>query len=37
MEQDLMTEYLVRLQSDLGVRINRVALDQIVGGGEQAN
>lgn len=37
MEQDLMTEYLVRLQSDLGVRINRVALDQIVGGGEQTN
>jgi peptidyl-prolyl cis-trans isomerase D len=37
MEQDLMTEYLIRLQSDLGVRINRVALDQIVGGGEQAN
>lgn len=32
LEQDLMTEYLVRLQSDLGVRINRVALDQIVGG-----
>lgn len=37
MQQDLMTEYLVRLQSDLGVRINRVAFDQIVGGGEQTN
>ncbi|HSI39227.1 MAG TPA: peptidyl-prolyl cis-trans isomerase [Xanthobacteraceae bacterium] len=32
MEQDLMTEYVVRLQADLGVRINRVALEQIVGG-----
>ncbi|WP_029355878.1 peptidylprolyl isomerase [Bosea sp. 117] len=37
MEQDLMTEYLVRLQSDLGVRINRAALDQIVGGGDAVN
>ncbi|MDQ0301559.1 SurA N-terminal domain-containing protein [Ancylobacter polymorphus] len=31
MENDLMTEYLVELQSRLGARINRAALDQIVG------
>jgi len=31
MENDLMTEYLVQLQSQLGARINRTALDQIVG------
>ncbi|MCS0497099.1 SurA N-terminal domain-containing protein [Ancylobacter sp. MQZ15Z-1] len=31
MENDLMTEYLVALQSELGARINRTALDQIVG------
>lgn len=37
MQEDLLTEYLVRLQSDLGVRVNRVALDQIVGGGEPVN
>lgn len=30
--QDLMNQYLASLQSQLGVRINRVALDQIVGG-----
>lgn len=37
MENDLMTEYLVRLQNDLGARVNRAALDQIVGGGEAVN
>ncbi|GLK83667.1 SurA N-terminal domain-containing protein [Ancylobacter defluvii] len=31
MQNDLMTEYLVQLQSDLGAKINRAALDQIVG------
>lgn len=31
MENDLMTEYLVELQSRLGARINRAALEQIVG------
>ncbi|WP_371346366.1 SurA N-terminal domain-containing protein [Ancylobacter sp. IITR112] len=31
MENDLMTEYLVELQSRLGARVNRAALDQIVG------
>ncbi|MGA0562878.1 SurA N-terminal domain-containing protein [Ancylobacter sp. VNQ12] len=31
MENDLMTEYLVQLQSQLGTRVNRTALDQIVG------
>ncbi|MPT22087.1 MAG: peptidylprolyl isomerase, partial [Starkeya sp.] len=31
MENDLMTEYLVELQTRLGARINRAALDQIVG------
>ncbi|CAA0092081.1 Foldase protein PrsA [Starkeya nomas] len=30
-ENDLMTEYLVDLQGQLGARINRAALDQIVG------
>ncbi|MBS9476316.1 peptidylprolyl isomerase [Ancylobacter radicis] len=30
-ENDLMTEYLVQLQTDLDARINRAALDQIVG------
>lgn len=30
-ENDVMTEYLVQLQSDLGARVNRAALDQIVG------
>lgn len=37
MEGDLMTEYLVELQSNLGARINRAALDQIVGGGDAVN
>ena len=36
MEGDLMTEYLVELQSELGARINRAALDQIVGGSSDA-
>lgn len=36
MENDLMTEYLVQLQNDLGARINRAALDQIVGGGGES-
>jgi peptidyl-prolyl cis-trans isomerase D len=31
MENDLMTEYLVQLQSQLGTRVNRAALEQIVG------
>lgn len=31
MENDLMTEYLVQLQSQLGTRVNRTALEQIVG------
>ncbi|QFR32471.1 peptidylprolyl isomerase [Ancylobacter sp. TS-1] len=31
LENDLMTEYLVELQGILGARINRAALDQIVG------
>ncbi|QIB35695.1 SurA N-terminal domain-containing protein [Ancylobacter pratisalsi] len=31
LENDLMTEYLVALQSELGAKINRTALDQIVG------
>ncbi|HEY8333205.1 MAG TPA: peptidylprolyl isomerase, partial [Tardiphaga sp.] len=37
MEGDLMTEYLVELQGELGARINRAALDQIVGGGDAVN
>lgn len=36
-ENDLMTEYLVQLQSDLDARVNRAALDQIVGGGDAVN
>ncbi|SCW41813.1 peptidylprolyl isomerase [Ancylobacter rudongensis] len=31
LQNDLMTEYLVELQARLGARINRAALDQIVG------
>ncbi|ADH89117.1 PpiC-type peptidyl-prolyl cis-trans isomerase [Ancylobacter novellus DSM 506] len=31
LENDLMTEYVVELQGQLGPRINRAALDQIVG------
>ncbi|MBB3773893.1 peptidyl-prolyl cis-trans isomerase D [Angulomicrobium tetraedrale] len=31
MQNDLLTEYLVALQDQLGTRINRAALDQIVG------
>lgn len=31
-EDDLVTQYLLRLQSELGVRINDVALQKVVGG-----
>lgn len=31
LENDVMTEYLVELQGSLGARVNRAALDQIVG------
>ncbi len=37
MQEDLMTEYLVRLQADLGVKVNRAALDAIVGGDTRTN
>lgn len=32
MQDDLVTQYLLRLQSELGVRINDVALQRVVGG-----
>jgi hypothetical protein len=31
-EDDLVTQYLFRLQSELGVRINDAALQRVVGG-----
>jgi peptidyl-prolyl cis-trans isomerase D len=34
-DEDVLTEYLVRLQNDFGVTINEAALNQIVGGGQQ--
>ncbi|MCK0197646.1 SurA N-terminal domain-containing protein [Ancylobacter sp. 6x-1] len=37
MQEDLMTAYLVQLQSDLGAKVNRAALDAIVGGGTATN
>lgn len=36
MQADLMTEYLIRLQGDLGVKVNRAALDRIVGVSNEA-
>ncbi|HYC18099.1 MAG TPA: SurA N-terminal domain-containing protein [Pseudolabrys sp.] len=33
--EDLVTEYIVRLENDLGVSINPTALNQVVGGGPQ--
>lgn len=35
-QNDLMTEYLVQLQDDLGARINRAALDRVVGVSNEA-
>jgi peptidyl-prolyl cis-trans isomerase D len=32
MEDDLLAQYVVRLQTDLGTRINREAVQRVVGG-----
>jgi len=33
--EDILTEYIARLQNDLGVTVNEAALNQVVGGGGQ--
>ena len=33
---DMLGEYVTRLESDIGVKINQQALNQIVGGGTPA-
>jgi peptidyl-prolyl cis-trans isomerase D len=37
MADDLVSQYLARLESDIGVTINQSAVDQAVGGGNQNN
>ena len=33
--EDILTEYIVRLENDFGVSVNQAALNQVIGGGAQ--
>jgi hypothetical protein len=33
--EDILTEYIARLQNDFGVTVNEAAFNQVVGGGGQ--